>query len=128
MMMFRTAAATAAVMMTLAVPTHAQQAGGAPATQVPDAANQQGQMSDAMVHRVGAALRHVSSIRQQYNQRAQSASPDQQQALNNQADMDMEKAIADQGLSVQQFDQAMQMAQADPTLRHRLVLAAQSGD
>lgn len=129
MIMFRAAAATAAAMMALAVAAHAQQAGPSPTTQVPGATTQQGQMSDAMVQRVGRALRHVASIRQQYAQRAQSVtSPQQQQALTAQAEGDMEKAITDEGLSVQQYDQAIQMAQADPTLRHRVVSAAQSGD
>lgn len=129
MIAFRTAAATAVVAMMLAIPAHAQQARTGPATQVPGAATQQGQMSDAMVHKVGKALRHVASIRQQYAQRAQSvASPQQQQTLTDQAEKDMEKAINDEGLSVQQYDQAIQMAQADPTLRHRLVSAAQSSD
>ena len=72
-------------------------------------------MSDAMVRKVGTALRHVATIRQQYSQREQSAkSPEQQQKLTDQAKKDMVKAIGDQGLSVDQYSQAMQMAQADP--------------
>jgi hypothetical protein len=39
----------------------------------------------------------------------------------------MVKAIGDQGLSVQQYDQAIQMAQNDATLKQRLLSAAQSG-
>ena len=39
----------------------------------------------------------------------------------------MVKAISDQGLSVQQYNQVLQMAQADPTLRQRLLSVAQSG-
>jgi Domain of unknown function (DUF4168) len=98
--------------------------------QTPDAGSQtQGQLSDAMVRKVGTALRHVVTIRQQLAQREQSEkSPDQQQKLTDQAQRDMVKAIGDQGLSIDQYSKAMQMAQADPALRQRLVSVAQSRD
>jgi hypothetical protein len=115
----RAVAVAATLLMTSVLPVAAQQA--------PVAPSQQGQMSDAMVHKVGTALRHVAVIRQQYSQRAQSAkSPDQQQSLSDQAKNEMVKAISDQGLSVQQYDQAIQMAQNDATLKQRLLSAAQS--
>ena len=128
---FRAAAATAALLMTTAIPAIAQQAGrDTPTTQMPDAGSPtQSQLSDAMVRKVGTALRHVVTIRQQYAQREQSEkSPEQQQKLTDQAQKDMVKAIGEQGLSVDQYSQAMQMAQADPALRQRLVSVAQSHD
>ena len=116
----RVVAAAAAVLMACAAPVAAQQA--------PVAPSQQGQMSDSMVQKVGAALRHVAMIRQQYSQRAQSVgSTQERQTLSDQAKTDMMKAIGDQGLSVQQYDEAIQMAQNDATLKQRLVSAAQSG-
>ena len=39
----------------------------------------------------------------------------------------MVQAINDQGLLVEQYNQVIQMAQADPTLKKRLPSAAQSG-
>jgi Domain of unknown function (DUF4168) len=82
-----------------------------------------------MVRKVGTALRHVATIRQQYSQKAQSVnSPQQRQDLNDQAQKDMMKAIDDQGLSVSQYDQTIQMAQNDPNLRQRLLKVAQSAD
>ena len=117
--------------MTTAIPALAQQTSrDTPKMQTPDAGSQtQGQLSDAMVRKVGTALRHVVTIRQQYAQREQSEkSPEQQQKLTDQAQKDMVKAIGEQGLSVDQYSQAMQMAQADPALRQRLVSVAQSGD
>src|SRR6476660_9879628 len=114
-------AAAAALLMTCAIPVAAQQSPGA--TQSPGASSQ-GQMSDTMVQKVGAALRHVAMIRQQYSQRAQAAnSPQQQQTLSDQAKNEMMKAIGDQGLSVQQYDQTIQMAQNDETLKKRLLSA-----
>ena len=61
-------------------------------------------MSDAMVSKVGTALRHVVFIRRQYTQRAQAAhSPQEQQTLSDQTRSEMLKAISDQGLSLQQY-------------------------
>ncbi len=131
MTVLRAAAATAALLMSAAVPALSQQTSrDTPTMQTPDTGSQtQGQMSDAMVRKVGTALRHVVTIRQQYAQREQSEkSSEQQQKLTDQAQKDMVKAIGEQGLSVDQYSHAMQMAQADPALRQRLVSAAQSGD
>jgi hypothetical protein len=128
---FRMAALAAAMTTAVAVaPALAQQSGRNPATSpMPQGgAAQQGEVSDALVQKVGAALRQTSAIRQQYSQRAQSEnSPQRQQELTSQAQVEMVKAISDQGLSVQQYNQVLQMAQADPTLRQRLLSVAQSG-
>ena len=117
MTVLRAAAATAALLMTTAIPALAQQTSrDIPKMQTPDTGSQtQSQMSDAMVRKVGTALRHVVTIRQQYAQREQSEkSPDQQQKLTDQAQKDMVKAFGDQGLSVDQYYQAMQMARPIP--------------
>ena len=116
----RAIAATAAVLLSASSPAVAQPAPTSPQSQ-------QSQMSDAMVNKVGTALRHVAMIRQEYSKRAQSASSEQQQTLSNQAKQEMLKAISDQGLSLQQYDSAIQMAQNDETLKRRLLSVVQSG-
>jgi hypothetical protein len=122
--------AATALSLAVATPALAQQSRPSPAqgapTQSPGAPAQSGDMSDAMVHKVGTALRHVTTIRQDYEQRPKAANTQQQmQDLNDQAQKDMVKAIGDQGLSVQQYQRAIQMAQADSTLRQRVIAAAQ---
>ena len=121
----RSAAAVTCLLITAALPAAAQQPG---TPRSPTVSSQQGQMSDAMVSKVGTALRHVATIRQQYSQRAQGANSQQQQALSDQAKNEMVKAIGDQGLSVQQYQQAIQMAQNDETLKRRLLSVAEAGD
>jgi len=121
----RPAAAVTCLLITAALPAAAQQPG---TPRSPTVSSQQGQMSDAMVSKVGTALRHVATIRQQYSQRAQGADSQQQQALSDQAKNEMVKAIGDQGLSVQQYQQAIQMAQNDETLKRRLLSVAEAGD
>jgi Domain of unknown function (DUF4168) len=117
----------ASLLMLAALPAAAQQAPTTPKS--PATSSQQGQMSETMVAKVGTALRHVAMIRQEYSQRAQSTnSPQQQQALSDQARTEMVKAIGDQGLSVQQYQQAIQMAQNDDSLKRRLLSVAEAGD
>jgi hypothetical protein len=125
----RTAAIAAAITAAVAMPTLAQQNRGAVQTpQTPGATIQQGDLSDAMVQKVGTALRQTVTIRQKYAERAQSTkSSEEQQVLATQAQSEMVQAISDQGLSVEQYNQVIQMAQADPTLKQRLLSAAQSG-
>jgi hypothetical protein len=83
-------------------------------------------VASAMVHKVGAALWHVATIRQVYDQRGTiSEHPTTDADQNNQTHEQMLKAINDQGLSLQQYQHAMQMAQADPTLRQRVISSVQ---
>ena len=120
MSVIRTAAAAAALLLgCTTIP--------ALADQTPGSESQQGQMSDAMVHKVGLVVRNMASVRQQYAQRVQSAGTQQQrQTLIDQAQSEMLKVITDQGLSVDQYNQAIHLAQADPQLKQRILSAAQS--
>jgi Domain of unknown function (DUF4168) len=123
------AALVAVLMATCAVtPSIAQQTGVAPTPPpAPGAVTQQGQVSDVMVRKVGMALRQTATIRQKYAERMHSQTAPEQQQLTQQAQSEMMKAISDQGLSVQQYNQVIQMAQADPSLKQRLISVAQSG-
>ena len=120
MSLIRTAAAAAALLLgCTTIP--------ALADQTPGSESQQGQMSDAMVHKVGLVVRNMASVRQQYAQRVQSAGTQQQrQTLIEQAQGEMLKVISDQGLSVDQYNQAIQMTKTNPQLKQRILAAAQS--
>lgn len=80
--------------------------------------------SDATVREAGAALRDVAGIKQSYGARMQSASPDQRQNLAQQAEQEEVAAVKRHGLSVDQFNQVVQTARADPAVRSRLLAAA----
>ena len=126
------AALGVALAVTPSVAQQTQQGGqsgrGAAAPQS-GAPTQQGKLSDSTVQKVGTALRQMATIRQEYSERAQSTTaPQQQKELTDQAQTEMVKVISDQGLSVQQYNQVIQMAQADPGLKERLLQVAQSGD
>ena len=82
------------------------------------AASQNDEIPDAVVHKVGTALRNVTTINQTYEQRAKAAETQQQvQDLDVQTRNEMLKAISDQGLSLQQYRQALQRAQTNSILR-----------
>ena len=80
--------------------------------------------SDATVRQAGAALRDVAGIKQSYGARMQSASPDQRQNLAQQAEQEEVAAVRRHGLSVDQFNQVVQTARADPAVRSHLLAAA----
>lgn len=80
--------------------------------------------SDDTVREAGAALHDVVGIRQSYGPRIQSASPDQRHSLAEQAANEEVAAVKRHGLSVDQFNDVVQTARADPTVRSRLLAAA----
>jgi Domain of unknown function (DUF4168) len=83
-------------------------------------------ISDATIAKTGAALQQLSGIqRDYYAQRAQAA-PEQRQALEEQANRAARQAINGQGLSVDEFNRVMQLAQADDGVRQRVMAAANS--
>jgi len=123
------AALGVALAVTPSVAQQTQQGGRGAAAPQSGATTQQGKLSDATVQKVGTALRQMATIRQEYSERAQSTTaPQQQKELTDQAQTEMVKVISDQGLSVQQYNQVIQMAQADPGLKERRLQVAQSGD
>jgi ABC-type uncharacterized transport system involved in gliding motility auxiliary subunit len=107
-------------------PAWAQTSGGAaPGTAAPG----QGVASvpDATVQKVGAALHDVAQIQQSYAQRMQSVQgTNQRQSMVQQARADAVKAVNARGLSVDQYNQVIRLAQADPTLKQRLVSIAEA--
>jgi hypothetical protein len=74
-------------------------------------------------------LRNVTAINQTYERRSKSVETQQQvQDLDTQTRNEMLKAISEQGLSVQQYRQALQRAQTNSALRQRLISAAEQSD
>jgi Domain of unknown function (DUF4168) len=79
-------------------------------------------LSDATIHKAGAAMRQVTVIRQGYMQRIQATTaPDQQAALRQQEDTASAKVVADHGLTVQQYNQVLRTAMANPDVKARLL-------
>ena len=75
---------------------------------------------DQKLSAAAAAIGQVTSIRQSYEQRiSQAPSPDKQ-PLSDEANDALEKAVTDQGLSVDEYNTILKKAQNDPATRQRL--------
>jgi hypothetical protein len=122
------AVATAALLATTLVAPVAAQAPGGPDPRAGSGAapGMSGtSVSPALVTKTGAALRQVTEIRQSFAPRVAAAkSDDEKQTLQQQAMDKAVQAINDQGLSVDQYNQVIRLAQSDPQLEQQLVAAA----
>jgi len=83
----------------------------APATSIPD------QKLDA----AAAAMQRVASLKRDYLQLLEDASPDDRPRIVNEANNALEKAVTDQGLSVEEFATIVKTAQNDPQVRQKIV-------
>src|SRR5258708_4015390 len=121
------AVAVALLGMVAIVPVAAQQApppeGNATSGKIPNAT-----VPDETVARTGAALKQVAEIKNVYAPKVEAApTPDERVRLSNQEIDAAKKAIGEQGLTIDQYNDVMKLAQADPALRERLLKAANSG-
>jgi hypothetical protein len=68
-----------------------------------------------------AAMQRVASLRDDYLQLLEDALPDDQPRILNEANNALQKAITDQGLSVEEFTTIMERAQNDPQVRQKII-------
>jgi phage-related tail protein len=123
---FRAGILPAALLATaIALPAAAQQQMNAAGASSSGMAAQRTDMSDATVHKVGAALRDVLQVKQSYSQRMQSANTQaERQEVASQADGAAATAVTQQGLSVDQYNRVLLAARTDPALKQRVLSAA----
>jgi hypothetical protein len=75
---------------------------------------------DQKLTAAAAALGQVTSIRQSYERKiAETPQPDKQR-VTDEANSALQKAVTDQGLSVDEYNTILQTAQNDPTVRQKL--------
>lgn len=108
-------------------PLAAQTGGSTSPAAPPGTPRAAAEIPDATVQKTGAALRQVANIQEEFSQRIQTApAPEQRQQLVDQANRSIIQAITGQGLSVDEYNRVIQLAQADPNLRQRVLAAAQA--
>ncbi len=104
-----------AVLLTSAPIANAQTASGqsqpAQSAAIPD------QKLDATAN----ALQRVTSVKQDYQQKLNSAAADDQQRIAAEANDAMSKAVTEQGLSLEEFDSIIRVAQSDPNVREKIL-------
>jgi hypothetical protein len=114
------AAATVSVVALLsAAPVMAQSQSKTPEAVEPQAPSRD--ISDKQLDQTAAAMQQVMSVKRSYRPQIEAAEPDRQQHLLDEATSAMVKAITDQGLSVDEYNSIIQVAQNDPAVRDKLL-------
>jgi hypothetical protein len=92
-----------------------------PQTQSPAPAAPAASIPDQKLDAAAAAMQRVASLRRDYLQLLQDAYPDDRPRIENEASNALEKAVIDQGLTVEEFGTILEMAQNDPQVRQKIV-------
>jgi Domain of unknown function (DUF4168) len=91
-----------------------------PQAQSPQAQSPSMTISDEKLNAAAAAIGRVTSIRQSYEPKIAAAPPANKQHMTEEANDAMKKAVADQGLSVDEYNSIIRTAQNDPSVRQKL--------
>jgi hypothetical protein len=91
-----------------------------PQAQSPQAQPPSPTISDEKLNAAAAAIGQVTSIRQSYEQKIAKVPPSDKQRITDEANGALEKAVTDQGLSVDEYNTIIRTAQNDPAVRQKL--------
>jgi hypothetical protein len=76
---------------------------------------------DQKLDAAAAAVGQVSTIKQNYEERLTSAPPSEKERITSEANEAMARAVIDQGLSVEEYNSIIQVAQNDPQIRQKIL-------
>ena len=86
-----------------------------PSTSAPD-------LSDQKLSAVAAALERVASLQRDYRQRiAEAEAPAEKERLVEEANNELTKAVTEQGLSVEEYESILGVAQDNPEIRNKIL-------
>jgi predicted ATPase with chaperone activity len=91
-----------------------------PQTQSPQTPSPSAPISDEKLNAAAAALGQVATIQQTYESKLAAAPPSDKQRLAKERTDALEKAVTDQGLSVDEYNSIIRTAQNDPAVREKL--------
>jgi curli biogenesis system outer membrane secretion channel CsgG len=101
-------------------------------TQAPSAQSPSAQSPAAIPEQklasVAVAVQKVTTIRRDYEQKMSGASGDDQQKIATEANTALSKAVTDQGLSLDEFNSIIRMAQNDPGMREKILQKMKPGE
>ena len=78
---------------------------------------------DSTISKAGAALHDVAGLQRKYQDKIDSASPEQKQGLSEQANAEAVQAIQSHGISVLEYSGVVRTAQNNPQIKQRLLEA-----
>jgi hypothetical protein len=82
---------------------------------------QQSDIPDQKLDQAAAALEKVSNLKRDYEQKISSAPAAEQEKIASEANTELTKAVTDQGLSVEEYNTIIQVAQNDPQVRQKIL-------
>ena len=86
----------------------------------PGATDQPSNIPDQKLDAAAAAVQRVTTLTQDYQQRITAAAPDDKERIVNEANGALVKAVIDQGLSVEEYNSILEVAQNDPGVRAKI--------
>ena len=86
----------------------------------PGLSNPSSAIPDQKLDAAAAAIERVASLKRDYQQRIAAAAPADKEDILNEAIHALAKAITDQGLSVEEYDSILEVAQNDPDVREKI--------
>jgi hypothetical protein len=75
---------------------------------------------DQKLDAAAAAMGRVATLKQDYQQRIAAAAPEDKKQLLDEAINALAKAVTDQGLSVEEYDSILEVAQNDPSIGEKI--------
>jgi hypothetical protein len=77
-------------------------------------------ISNQQLDKAAAAIKNVEGVRTAYTQKLATAKPDEQDKIASEASAAMKKAVTDQGLSVDEYNSIVKLAQNNPSVRAQI--------
>jgi len=85
-------------------------------------------LSDQKLDQTAAAMQNVVKVKQDYQQRLQSASESDRERITKEASDALKSAVTEQGLSVEEYSSILVVAQSDPEVQKKLLERIQPKD
>jgi predicted ATPase with chaperone activity len=78
-------------------------------------------VSDTKLDAAAAAMERVGNLQKTYQQQLATAAPADKERIADEGNKALEKAVTDQGLSVDEYTSILDLAQNDPAVRDKLI-------
>jgi hypothetical protein len=114
-------ALAAAGLLLMPVANAQQQSPAAPSQAAPGPATTPADIPDNKLDAAAAAVKQVSAIRGDFEQKLAQAPEGDKQRLAGEANDAMKKAVTDQGLSIEEYSTILKVALNDPVVHKKLV-------
>jgi predicted ATPase with chaperone activity len=112
---------TAAGLLFMPAANAQQQSPSGPSATAPSPTTTPADVSDKKLDAAAAAVKKVSDINNTLEHKLAEAPVAEKERLEGEAGDAMEKAVTDQGLSIDEYTTILAVAQKDPIVRHKLI-------